>query len=142
MSSIPNGQSGPSSPTRPGTISLPSPPPLDAAVQAPFDTNTLALLLPHAALFAPEALRLLREAFEGYGTLAHWAPVRALGRVIIVYRDDEAAELAKKEGDGLSLHVDLEEQAVPVPQEGERRSYFSQPRRGASNGYVPAFYFI
>lgn len=95
--------------SRPGSISLPPPPPLDRdEPAADFDTNTLALVLPHQALFAPEALHLLRDAFSGYGPLAHWAPVRGFGRVIIVYERDEDALLAKTHGDWFRLDVDLD----------------------------------
>jgi hypothetical protein len=97
---------------------MPSVPDLEA--EKPWDTNSLALLLPHVALFSPEALQLLRDAFAAYGSLAHWAPVRGMGRVIIVYYDDHAAELAKRECDGLALHVDLDHnQGQGQSQEGQ-----------------------
>jgi hypothetical protein len=35
-----------------------------------------------------------------------------MGRVIIVYRDDSAAEVAKREADGLALKVDLGEEMI------------------------------
>jgi hypothetical protein len=68
-------------------------------------TNTLALLLPHLSLFAPEILALLRTHYEQYGAIAHWAPVKGFGRVIIVYKDEESAAEAKKDGDRLELDV-------------------------------------
>lgn len=102
------------SPTRqrPGSITLPAPPALEHDPEP--DTNTLAILLPHQAFFAPASLAILKDAFAAYGTLAHWAPVRGFGRVIAVYTDDGAAAAARREADGLKLDVAL----VDVDAEG------------------------
>ncbi|WVQ86024.1 hypothetical protein IAT38_008192 [Cryptococcus sp. DSM 104549] len=75
------------------------------AADPPPQTNTLALLLPHPTLFAPPILTLLRQHYEHYGPIAHWAPVRGFGRAIVVYEREEDAEMAKREGDWLRLDV-------------------------------------
>jgi hypothetical protein len=80
-------------------------PPLDSETEEA--TNTLALLLPHISLFAPAILALLREHYSIYGPLAHWAPVKGFGRVILVYENDEDAARAKREGDWLKLDVSI-----------------------------------
>jgi calcipressin-2 len=93
-------------------------------------TNTLALLLPHLALFEGPQLRLLKEHYSQFGQIVHWAPVRGFGRVIIVYATDEEAGTAKREGDRLFLDVDLGDE---VGRKGEgighKRSK-SQPAHG------------
>lgn len=73
-------------------------------------TNTLALLLPHLALFETQSLRLLRDHYGSFGEIVHWAPVKGFGRVIIVYSTEEQAAFAKREGDKLFLDVDLGEE--------------------------------
>jgi hypothetical protein len=90
-------------------------------------TNTLALLLPHLALFEGPQLRLLKEHYSQFGNIVHWAPVKGFGRVIIVYATDEEAALAKKEGDRLFLDVDLGEDVGR--KRGHQRSA-SQPAHG------------
>ena len=88
------------------TISISSPPSL-LYDPTPEQTNTQALLLPHQALFASPILQILREHYESYGKIAHWAPVRAFGRVIIVWEEVDGADRAKRDGDFLKLDVDL-----------------------------------
>ncbi|WVO20336.1 uncharacterized protein IAS62_001630 [Cryptococcus decagattii] len=68
-------------------------------------TNTLALLLPHPTLFAPPVLDLLRAHYAHFGRIAHWAPVKCFGRVIVVFETEEEAEHAKRQGDWLRLDV-------------------------------------
>lgn len=68
-------------------------------------TNTLALLLPHPTLFAPPVLDLLRAHYAHFGRIAHWAPVKGFGRVIVVFGSEEEAENAKRQGDWLKLDV-------------------------------------
>lgn len=93
-------------------------------------TNTLALLLPHLSLFQPPSLRLLKEHYSSFGEIVHWAPVRGFGRVIIVYRTEEEAGYAKREGDRLYLDVDLgEDEAKKRSGHGHQRSK-SQPAHG------------
>jgi len=90
-------------------------------------TNTLALLLPHLALFEGPQLRLLKEHYSQFGNIVHWAPVKGFGRVIIVYATDDEAALAKKKGDRLFLDVDLGEDVGR--KRGHQRSA-SQPAHG------------
>jgi hypothetical protein len=104
----------------PLSLAIPPPPPLDPDVpdSDPVSsstypdpdvdrTNTLALLLPHPSLFHPPVLALLRQHYEGYAAIAHWAPIRGFGRVIVVFDSVEGAASAKKEGDRLWLDVDV-----------------------------------
>lgn len=104
----------------PLSLAIPPPPPLDPDVpdSDPVSsstypdpdvdrTNTLALLLPHPSLFHPPVLALLRHHYEGYASIAHWAPIRGFGRVIVVFDSVEGAASAKKEGDRLWLDVDV-----------------------------------
>lgn len=91
-------------------------------------TNTHALLLPHQALFASQILEILRRHYESYGRIAHWAPIRAFGRVIIVWHEVDDAESAKRYGDYLHLDVDL----PAASDRAERRlGTSSSPRRSA-----------
>lgn len=93
-------------------------------------TNTLALLLPHLALFEGPSLRLLKEHYSSFGNIAHWAPVKGFGRVIIVYETEDEAAYAKEEGDRLFLDVDLGEE---VGRKGEgigHKRRKSQPAHG------------
>lgn len=135
----------PTSPTsprkRPGSITLPAPPEL--AHDPEPDTNTLAILLPHQAFFAPASLAILKDAFAAYGTLAHWAPVRAFGRVIAVYTQDAAAAAARREADGLKLDVALvdvdeggdEKESGEAGGKGKAAVSGGEKKEGGSEGY-------
>lgn len=115
--------------SRPGSISLPPTPTLipDAAARE-FATNSLALILPHPSLFLPEALALLRRHFERFGGLTHFAPIRAMGRVILVYDSVDNARKVKEADDFLKLDVD----ASPNPVEGtaDSEGYFDRSKKG------------
>ena len=63
-------------------------------------TNTYALLVPHPALFSTEILELLHGFYGKFGTILHWAPVKGLGRIIIVWDRVEAGRLARQVGGG------------------------------------------
>jgi len=122
------------------TINIPPPPILEIIPPEP-PTNTLALLLPHLSLFAPPILALLKDHYGTYGSIAHWAPVKGFGRVIIVYHLDEDAATAKREGDYLKLDVDLPEEVdkrkPPSPPEIDEHYFSPQGRkRKHGNGYV------
>lgn len=98
----------------------PSVPELEPSARSPEPTNTLALLLPTQALFAPEPIGVLKAAFEAYGRLVHWAPVRGMGRVILVYDDNDAAARAKRHGD--LLRIELGDEAEAAAEAVEARS--------------------
>jgi hypothetical protein len=75
--------------------------PLSVEKDATYEpTNTYALLMPHASLFASDILELLYGFYGRFGTIVHWAPVRGLGRVIIVWNTDVAGRLARQCGAG------------------------------------------
>lgn len=89
-------------------------------------TNTLALLLPHLALFEPPIQTLLKDHYSQYGEIVHWAPVKGFGRVIVVYRSEDDALLAKQKGDRLRLDVDLPDLPSP-PSERQSPAKTSSP---------------
>lgn len=66
-------------------------------------TNTLVLAAMPASFFEPIVLDALRSHFESYGEIHTWAPLKAFARAIIVYYDEEAAELAKESCDSLFI---------------------------------------
>lgn len=98
-------------------IPIPPPPPLipdDPHHLEEEETNTLALLLPHTSLFAAPILELLRSYYEtNFGRIAHWAPVKGFGRVIVVFESTDSGERAKRHGDRLWLDVAITEQEGP-----------------------------
>ena len=102
----------------PDLIQIPSPPPLlpDHHLHDLEPTNTHALLLPHLSLFSPTILGLLRQHYEQYGIIAHWAPVKAFGRVIVVWTEIDDASRAKKFGDYLKLDINISSTSTIDPQ--------------------------
>lgn len=56
------------------------------------------------SFFNPLILEALRAHFEAFGDIHTWAPLKAFSRVLVIYYDEEAAELAKESCD--SLFVD------------------------------------
>lgn len=74
-----------------------SPPPI---------TNTLIVPSLAPSFFDPLVLQALRDLFGSYGQLHSWAPLRGLGRIILVYWDERHAEDAKLGTDGLHLGSD------------------------------------
>lgn len=120
----------PSPPARP-TVVPPAAPPL-------LETNTLALLLPHPFLFSPPLQSLLREHYETYGEIRAWAPIRAFGRVIIVYETFAAAERAKREGDRLVLGDDDELEAGGATPETAELTPEDAGRRPSQQRKVPS----
>lgn len=100
-----------------------SPPPLEVDSADVEISNTLALLLPSQSLFAHPILAILKDFYASYGTLAHWAPVKGFGRVILVYEDEADAVRAKKEGDRLKLDVKVPEDEIA------REGYFKRRRK-------------
>jgi hypothetical protein len=63
-------------------------------------TNTYALLVPHSSLFSVDILELLYAFYGRFGTILHWAPVKGLGRVIIVWDRVDAGRSAREIGGG------------------------------------------
>lgn len=68
-------------------------------------TNTLAVTQIPRAFFEPVVINTLRRYFEGFGEVHTWAPLKAFGRIIVVYYDEEAVELAKEGSDGLFIET-------------------------------------
>ncbi|KAF8602738.1 Calcipressin [Ceratobasidium sp. AG-I] len=77
----------------------------------PHTTNTLIVPGLPSSFFDPLVLQALRDLFVSYGRLFSWAPLRGLGRIIVVYWDPAAAEDAKRGIDGLNLGTDSDEPA-------------------------------
>lgn len=100
-------------------------------------TNTLALLLPHPFLFSPPLQSLLRDHYETYGPIRAWAPIRAFGRVMVVYQTYEAAGRAKKEGDRLVLRDD-DELEVGAETPDMSPSPGGRPRRRSESRNLPS----
>jgi hypothetical protein len=123
--------------TVPGSIGIPPPPPLDSSRSSDrpaTSTNTLALLLPHLALFSPPVLALLKGYYEQYGQIRVWAPVKGFGRVIVVYATEGEAAKAKQEGDWLELDLDAgkeetSDDATPQEQNEGDVPYFNAKKR-------------
>jgi len=55
--------------------------------------------------FEPRIIATLREQFESLAPIHTWAPLRAFGRIFLVYYDDDAAEIAKASCDGISIEA-------------------------------------
>lgn len=122
--------------TVPNSIGIPPPPPLDrsdSSGEASEPTNTLALLLPHLALFSPPVLALLKSYYEQYGTIKVWAPVKGFGRVIIVFSSEEEASTARREGDRLELDLDAgkpeQDTAEDAAKSEPEGAYFNSRKR-------------
>lgn len=75
----------------------------------PHTTNTLIVPGLPLSFFDPLVLQALRDLFVSYGRLFSWAPLRGLGRIIVVYKDPVHAEDAKRGIDGLNLGADSDE---------------------------------
>jgi hypothetical protein len=101
----------------PTSINMPLSTSLGSSGETHEPTNTYALLMPHSALFATEILDLLREFYAKFGSILHWAPVRGLGRIIIVWDNDVAGRSARRCGAG-TLEIGKNERIFEV-QEAE-----------------------
>lgn len=85
-------------------------------------TNTVIITSLTAPYFHPRVQAALRHHFEYFGRIHTWAPLTGLGRIMVVFWDDEAAEGAKSlDGtvigeDGQSVHSTLRVfRALPTP---------------------------
>ncbi|KAG7453115.1 Calcipressin [Guyanagaster necrorhizus] len=79
-------------------ISLPS---TSSPVPSPLSqrTNSLAVTSLPKAFFHPVVLTILKSHFERYGEINQWVPLPGFGRIIVVYTEEEHAEVAKIECD-------------------------------------------
>jgi calcipressin-2 len=80
---------------------LPASAPSSPPVMTP--TNTLVLASLPLSFFHPVILGALREHFARFGALHTFAPIRAFGRAIIVYYENDAAEQGKRQLDGIEI---------------------------------------
>ncbi|KAG9098686.1 carbohydrate-binding module 1 protein [Ceratobasidium sp. 370] len=87
---------------------IPSAMPPSPPSSPPHLTNTLIVPNLPPSFFDPLVLQALRDLFTSYGQLHSWAPLRGLGRIILVYWNERHAEDAKLGTDGLNLGVDLQ----------------------------------
>ncbi|KAI0344986.1 Calcipressin [Trametopsis cervina] len=91
----------------------PSTPELTASETPTYSkTNTLVITSLPPSFFAPLVLEALRIHFESYGEIHTWAPLRAFARIMVVYYDEEAVELAKETCD--NLRVEETDASPPV----------------------------
>ncbi|KAI0062072.1 Calcipressin [Artomyces pyxidatus] len=91
----------------PGIDSI-TPPEEPSSPSSPTRTNTLVLTSLPEPYFHPIVMSALRDHFETYGEVHTWAPIRAFGRVILVYRSEEDAEEAKLHCDGIVIDATSE----------------------------------
>ena len=75
---------------------------------SPQTTNTLVVTSLPPPFFHPLVLEALRDHFASYGEIYAWAPLRAFARVILVFKDDADAEMAKAHCDGLTIEATSE----------------------------------
>ncbi|KAK0455181.1 Calcipressin, partial [Desarmillaria tabescens] len=66
-------------------------------------TNTLAVTSLPKTFFHPVILTVLKSHFETYGEINQWVPLPGFGRIIVVYTEEEHAEVAKTECDPIIL---------------------------------------
>ncbi|TDL18462.1 Calcipressin, partial [Rickenella mellea] len=71
----------------------------------PRTTNTIIVASVPADWFHPRVLDALRKYFEVQGELYAWAPIRAFGRIVAVYYENEDAECAKQAYDHLTIEA-------------------------------------
>lgn len=66
-------------------MSDPTQPSIAPSTSANMATNTYALLLPSLSLFDSDPLLSLRNFYASFGSIVVWAPIKAMGRVVIVW---------------------------------------------------------
>ncbi|KAK0185994.1 Calcipressin, partial [Armillaria mellea] len=66
-------------------------------------TNSLAVTSLPKTFFHPVVLTVLKSHFESYGEINQWVPLPGFGRIIVVYTEEDHAELAKTECDPIIL---------------------------------------
>ncbi|KAK0492083.1 Calcipressin-domain-containing protein [Armillaria luteobubalina] len=66
-------------------------------------TNSLAVTSLPKTFFHPVVLTVLKSHFESYGEINQWVPLPGFGRIIVVYTEEEHAEVAKTECDPIIL---------------------------------------
>ncbi|TFY51362.1 hypothetical protein EVG20_g11032 [Dentipellis fragilis] len=87
---------------------------------SPQRTNTLVITSLPAPFFHPLVMQALRDHFEIFGMIYAWAPLRAFARIIVVFYDEENAEDAKVNCDGLQVDATVEtcvffSSSLPIP---------------------------
>ncbi len=68
-------------------------------------TNTIIITSLSPPFFHPQIQKALRSHFEIFGEIHTWAPIRGLGRIIVVYFEDDCVEQAKSL-DGMEVRDD------------------------------------
>ncbi|KAF5318075.1 hypothetical protein D9619_012262 [Psilocybe cf. subviscida] len=66
-------------------------------------TNTVAVTSVPKSFFDPLILSMLREHFASYGDINQWVPLQGFGRIIIVYEQEDSAEMAKLKSDPIVI---------------------------------------
>ena len=112
--------------------------------EATEETNTATLLIPHT-LFLPELLDILKDHYGSFGEIAHWAPVKGFGRVIIVWKEFKSCQLALRQGDYLRLDVDptsfdiAPKGDIEMDQAGGSEGYFGHSTKRTKPSVPPAY---
>ncbi|KAF8894820.1 calcineurin-binding protein [Infundibulicybe gibba] len=69
----------------------------------PPKTNTVAVTSVPKTFFQPLVLDTLRSHLASYGEINQWVPLPGFGRILVVYEEDDQAELAKRYCDPIVL---------------------------------------
>ncbi|KAG5639185.1 hypothetical protein H0H81_006089 [Sphagnurus paluster] len=88
------------------TISISTPPSRKSPspAQEVERTNTIAITSVPKNFFHPVIQDVLREHFASFGEVNRWAPLPGFGRIIVVYRSEDVAEIAKQQCDPIIVH--------------------------------------
>lgn len=68
-------------------------------------TNTLAITSLPKSFFDPLILEVLRGHFASFGDINQWVPLQGFGRVIVVYENEDDAEVVKQRCDPIVLEA-------------------------------------
>ncbi|KAG5642327.1 hypothetical protein DXG03_003002 [Asterophora parasitica] len=66
-------------------------------------TNTIAITSMPKEFFHPVILEVLRDHFSTFGEINRWVPLPGFGRILVVYRFEDTAELAKQQCDPIII---------------------------------------
>lgn len=86
----------------PCTISTPSS--QSTALEPSQKTNTIAVTSLPKAYFDQVILDVLHKHFATYGDINQWVPLPGFSRIIVVYNNEDDAELAKTNSDPIILN--------------------------------------
>ncbi|KAF5386767.1 hypothetical protein D9615_002009 [Tricholomella constricta] len=85
------------------TISLPTSRTSPSPIREAQRTNTITVTSIPKSFFHPVILDVLRDHFASFGEINRWAPLPGFGRIIIVYRFEDTAEVVKQQCDPILI---------------------------------------